>query len=144
MVVVAALAGCGNDGGSDELTFAEWQERTADVCNEYEPRVQARSEEQPEVASAQDLVDLIDAIAPLNVEYTDALIDVGVPAERAAEVEALYDDLRAQEDLVMEARDAAADSGLAAAAPLLERLDASVEDLNERAQDLGVPACDSR
>lgn len=139
-----AAAGCGDDADDDTMSFSEWQEGTSAVCEEYEPRVQARAEAQPEVETADDLVALIDAVAPLNVEYTDELLAVGVPDERGEEVTAMYESLRTQEELALAAREAAATEGLEPALRLMQQLAATTEDVNQAADDLGVPACDSR
>ncbi|GAH12853.1 unnamed protein product, partial [marine sediment metagenome] len=146
LFAIAALAvSCSSDDGdSDELSFEDWQSRVSDVCDEYEPKADAIEAEHGEPADRSALDALIVDYIAYNEEYMDALLVVGVPGERADEVETLYADLQASEDGAIKALAAVRSGDEAAFEVLSADIAERSENLNEQAQEMGVPACDSR
>ena len=77
------------------------------VCSEVEPSIAALSSELGEPQSLEEAVTFIDASTPLNAEYSDAIVDVGLSDQRRAEIEQVHDLLEQQSSLVDDLREAA-------------------------------------
>jgi hypothetical protein len=137
---LAALAvGC--SGGGDDLTFEDWQVRVEAVCSEYEPRLAELESELGDPQSLEEVVTYVDALTPVSAEYTDAIVDVGLPDQRRAEIEQVHELLEQQVRLAEDLRDAAVDGDEEAFLAVAEQLEERSDALNDAARALEVPAC---
>ena len=141
--VLSVLAGCSSE---ESQSFERWQKQTSAICTDYEQRLDIAEDEAGlgEVETIEALAELLDVVVPIAQEYTDALFAVGVPAERSAEVEALYASLQLQEKQVLAMRDTIEAGDSNEFDRLAAELSPSLEAANQAAHDLGVPACDDR
>jgi hypothetical protein len=139
--LIGSLAAC---SGKDELSFEDWQSQVSDVCDEYEPKYDATDAKHGEPADLPAFEALLVDYIAINEEYIGAVIVVGVPSERADEVEALYAGLEAIEDVANELLAAVRSGDMAASEVLSDDSAERTEYLNAQAQEMGVPACDSR
>jgi hypothetical protein len=122
----------------------DWQDRVEVVCSEYEPRLAGLSNELGEPQSLEAVVTYIEALAPFNAEYRDAIVDVGLPDQRRAEIEQMHELLEQQARLVEEVRDAAVNGEEEAFLAATEQLEERSDALNEAARELDVPRAHRR
>jgi hypothetical protein len=107
----------------------------------YEPRLAELESEFGDPQSLEEVVTYIDALAPFNAEYGDAIVDVGLPDQRREEIEKVHELLEQQVRLVEDLRDAAVDGDEEAFLAVAEQLEQRSDALNEAARELEVPAC---
>lgn len=123
-------------------SFAEWQEATRLVCEDFEPRVAALLELLPDrVEGSEAIIGLIDAMLPLNDEYLAALRSVPLPTERSRAVEQLHDRLDRVEQEAMGIRAAVERLDHTAAVASSGRMVTWGQEADQLLVDLDLPEC---
>ena len=125
-----ALAGCGDDGGSEseELSRSEFIEQADAICKESNERIEAAEDDfaDPESPTQEEIETAVDDILiPELRSQLEDLRDLEPPAEDADEVDAINDALASaiealeedwksalQNDVLAEPSELAADYGL--------------------------------
>ena len=150
------IGACGDDDAEQEATesapvsestttvsssFEEWHAQTADVCAEFEPRVDQLESELGTPETPADVVAFIDAYLPLNQQYIDALVAIELPEERQAEVRRTYELYEAQERVALALREAARTGDDAGVQTQAGTLGTQTEELQGLLRDLDLPMC---
>ena len=151
-VAFAALAACSSgpttDAAPNESTapsaaddFEAWRAAEAAVCNEFEPRLTARSDELGEPGSLQEAAAYFDVMAPLNNEYIAALLDVPAPETRGSEVERLNELTRQLKATARTAQAAAHFNDEPSFSEAIQELDALGDESDQLLTELDLPEC---
>ena len=118
-----------------------WRAAQAAVCDEFEPRVAARSEELGQPATLADAATYFDAMTPLNDQYMAAILEVPAPETRGAEVDRLYDLARQLKATARTAQAAAHFNDEASFSEAVGALEANTDEANELLAELDLPEC---
>ncbi len=125
----------GADG--DAMALDDWIEEADAICEAADEDIEALGE--PE--SEEEFVEYMGEAAELFVSQLDDLKALGIPDDKADEVEEAFDLLDQQSEMLEEMLEVAEDEGAEAVFEMMEEGDELEEQLDELAADIGLEAC---
>jgi hypothetical protein len=143
--MTVGLAGCGDSGGSGQLSQEEFVQQADAICTDANKQQDAIDVPSLSSQPTDEELDAFAAALDQGVELTrdqiDKLRDLNPPADAEDEWGKTVDELDASMDEVDKASEAAKNGDAAGLAKSLNDASAKSESATQRAKDLGLKVC---
>jgi hypothetical protein len=130
-------AGCGGDGGGDELTADEFRQQANGICEDFEKQL---NEIDP-ATSPDDIQRFVNEAVPIIEEGTNKLNALDPPDEFQDKWDRIVEINDENLETIRAVRDALEDDDVAEAQQLIQDAGANEEEADRLARDLGLTAC---
>jgi hypothetical protein len=136
LALLAALAGCGDDGGG-ELTKAEFIKQADAICTKFDARLKAI----PQPKTAAEIADYADKATPVAREGVDDLRELEAPDDFAAQAKTLIDGLDSDVKLFEDLASAAAKNDTARLEEIGGEAERRTAERERQARSAGFKSC---